>query len=193
MFAKRLVVVTGKGGVGKSTIAAALGVAAAKRGLRTIVAEVAACSEVVSVLGAQPPDRLREPELEPGLHHVSIDSRSAMEEYVRAEVPGRLPAAILLRSRIFEPLVAVTPGMGELLTIGKVWELTQRPRRRPSDRPYDLVILDGPASGHAVTLLTAPRTFSSIARVGPIARQGDAIDSMLRDSRSDQRHRRGHA
>ncbi|MDQ2895027.1 MAG: P-loop NTPase [Actinomycetota bacterium] len=182
-IAERLIVVVGKGGVGKSTVAAALGVAAARRGLRTIVAEVAGRSDVVSVLGAPAPDRLRESELEPGLHHVSIDPRSAIEQYLHDEVPGRLPAAILLRSRVFELLVAATPGMGELLTIGKVWELTQRPRGRSSDRPYDLVVLDGPASGHAVGLLTAPRTFSSVARLGPIARQGAAIDRMLRDPR----------
>src|SRR5262249_56353837 len=77
-----------------------------------------------------------------------------------------------------------TPGMRELLTVGKVWELAQRPRRTRGTRPYDLVILDAPATGHAAGLLGAPRTFASIANVGPVARQGAAIDRMLRDRRS---------
>jgi anion-transporting ArsA/GET3 family ATPase len=91
---------------------------------------------------------------------------------------------ILARSRAFDVLATATPGMRELLTVGKVWELTQRPRRTPGVQPYDLVILDAPASGHAAALLGAPRTFASIANVGPVARQGAAIDRMLRDRRA---------
>jgi anion-transporting ArsA/GET3 family ATPase len=183
MMAKRLVIVTGKGGVGKSTAAAALGVVAARRGLATIVAEVAARSDVARMLGAGSGDRMRESELEPGLHHVAIDPHGAMEEYLREELPGPLPAAILARSRVFELLAAATPGMRELLTIGKVWELTQRPRHKPGARTYDLVVLDAPASGHLLALLTAPSTFGSVARVGPIARQSTGIDRMLRNPR----------
>ena len=106
-----------------------------------------------------------------------------MEEYLREELPGPLPAAILARSRVFELFAAATPGMRELLTIGKVWELTQRPRHEPGAATYDLVVLDGPASGHLLALLTAPRTFGSVARVGPIARQSTGIDRMLRNPR----------
>jgi anion-transporting ArsA/GET3 family ATPase len=72
--------------------------------------------------------------------------------------------------------------MGELLTIGKVWELAQRPRHNRGAIEYDLVVLDGPASGQLAGLLAAPRTFGSIARVGPVARQGAVIDRMLTDA-----------
>jgi anion-transporting ArsA/GET3 family ATPase len=178
---KRLLVVTGKGGVGKSTVAAALAITASGRGLRTIVAEVAARSDVASLLGASGAAPGREVELAPGLHHVSIEPQGALAEYIRDEVPGRVPGMILARSRAFDVLTTATPGMRELLTVGKVWELAQRPRRTPGARPYDLVILDAPASGHAAALLGAPRTFASIANVGPVARQGAAIDRMLRD------------
>lgn len=78
--------------------------------------------------------------------------------------------------------VDATPGMGELLAIGKVWELAQRPRRRRGGRPYDLVVLDGPASGQLIALLRAPRTFGAIARVGPVARQAADIDRFLTDA-----------
>jgi len=180
-IAERLVIVTGKGGVGKSTVAAALGVAALRRGLRTIVAELAGRSDVARVLGGEAANRLHETELDPGLHHVTIDRQPALEEYLREEVPGPLPAAILARSRLFGLFVDATPGMGELLTIGKVWEIAQRPRHKRGARPYDLVVLDGPATGQVLALLAAPRTFSSVARVGPVARQGAAIDHLLRD------------
>jgi len=181
---KRLLIVTGKGGVGKSTVAAALAITASGRGLRTIVAEVAARSDVASLLGARGAAPGREVELALDLHHVSIEPHGALEEYIRDEVPGRVPGMILARSRAFDVLATATPGMRELLTVGKVWELAQRPRRTRGEQPYGLVILDAPASGHAAALLAAPRTFASIANVGPVARQGAAIDRMLRDRRS---------
>jgi anion-transporting ArsA/GET3 family ATPase len=72
-----------------------------------------------------------------------------------------------------------TPGMRELLSIGKVWELSQSQRRTDGAEPYDLVICDAPATGHGVGLLKTPRTFSEIARVGPIAHQGRQIAKTL--------------
>ncbi len=181
LTARRLLLVSGKGGVGKSTVAAALGVAAARRGLRAVVAEVADRRDVAGMLGAEAGRDHHELEIYPGLYHVAIDRRPALEDYLRDEAPGPLPATILARSRAFELFLEATPGMGELLTIGKAWELAQRPRHRRGAQQYDLVVLDGPASGQLVGLLQAPRTFNSIARVGPVARQGAAINQMLCD------------
>jgi anion-transporting ArsA/GET3 family ATPase len=69
----------------------------------------------------------------------------------------------------------------ELVTVGKVWDLAQV-ERRTGGSPFDLVIMDAPATGHALALLRAPRTYANIARVGPIARQAASIDAFLRDS-----------
>ena len=145
-IAERLIIVTGKGGVGKSTVAAALGAAAAGRGLRTIVAELAGRSDVARLLGGEAADRLREVELYPGLHHVRIDRQPAFEEYLREEVPGPLPAVILSRSRVFGLFVEATPGMDQLLMIGKVW--SSRNDRGTGGAPgrTNLVVLDGPAT-----------------------------------------------
>lgn len=179
---KRLLIVAGKGGVGRSTVAAALGLAGARSGLETIVVETAGRGDVARALGGRVGERLAEVELQPSLRHVAISRRPALEEYLRQELPTALPAALVARSRAFELFVDAAPGMSDLLTIGKVWELVQRPRHKPRARPYDLVILDGPASGQLVGLLCAARTFSSVARVGPIARQAAAIDAMLGDA-----------
>jgi anion-transporting ArsA/GET3 family ATPase len=181
LIAKRLLIVSGKGGVGKSTVAAALGMAAVRRGLRTVVVEIAGRRDVAGMLGRKAGERNGEAEVYPGMYHLTVDRRFALVEYLRDEVPGPLPATVLARSRTFRLFVDATPGMGDLLTIGKVWELTQRPRHRPGALEYDLVVLDGPASGQLVGMLAAPRTFSSIARVGPVARQAAAIDRTLSD------------
>jgi anion-transporting ArsA/GET3 family ATPase len=176
---KRLLVVTGKGGVGKSTVAAALGLLAARTGRRVVVAEVARRSDVAGRFGA-PTGSFAERELAPGLFHVSVDPQLALEEYLRDQLPAAF-AELLASSRTFGLLAAATPGMRELLTVGKLWELAQPDRRTPGAEPFDLVVVDAPATGHGVAVLSAPRTFADAARGGPIARQGRLIHGTLSD------------
>jgi anion-transporting ArsA/GET3 family ATPase len=175
---RRLVFVTGKGGVGKSTVATALGLVAARSGLRTIVAELSAQEHVQRAFGSEA-ELFEELELAPGLFTISIDPQHAMEEYLRIKV-GPLGHA-LSASRLFHAFAMATPGMRELLSIGKVWELAQLQRQTRGAAPYDFVVVDAPATGHGVGILKTPRTFADIARVGPVARQGrkiaDTIDN----------------
>ena len=177
---KRLVFVTGKGGVGKSTVAIALGLLAARQGLRTIVAELASQDRIQGLFSEDGErERFRELELAPGLFTISIDPQQAMEEYLRVKA-GTLGQA-LGSSRLFQAFAMATPGMRELLSIGKVWELAQLDRRTRGGAPYDLVIVDAPATGHGVGLLRTPKTFADIARVGPIAHQGQTIADTIAD------------
>lgn len=179
---RELVVVTGKGGCGKSTVAAALAVAAAARGIEVIVAEVDARADVARALGATGrPEPSVEVELAPRLHHVSIDPDSALRHYLADQLPSRALADTLLSSRVFPYFVAATPGMRELLTIGAVWDLTQEESRRTGERLYDLVILDAPATGHGLAMLEAPSTFERAAQAGRIAGQAGQIDALVRD------------
>jgi len=120
------------------------------------------------------------------VHHISIEPEQAFEEYLRDQLPGPL-AQLLITSRSVGVLVAATPGLRELLSIGKVWELAQTARRTPGARPFDLVILDAPATGHGVAILQAPATFAGAARGGPIAYQAATIDALLRDPRPHRR------
>jgi anion-transporting ArsA/GET3 family ATPase len=177
----RLLVVTGKGGVGKTTVAAALGLVAARAGKRTIVAEVARRGDVASAFDREDAAPFEEIELAPGLFHISIDPQDALEEYLRDQLPSGPVADLLARSRLFGLLAAATPGMRELLTVGKLWELAQLERRTPGADAYDLVVVDAPATGHGVAVLTAPRTFAAAAGTGPVARQGRKIDATLSD------------
>ncbi len=168
LFSHRLIFVTGKGGVGKTTVALALGLAAAAAGRRTIVADIQGSGDQ------------QEAELAPGLFRLSVDPQSAMDEYLLVKVPG--PAAQLLRqSRLFAAFAMATPGMRELLCMGKLWELAQFERRTPDADAYDLVVVDAPASGHGAAILRTPRTFADIAQVGPIAHQAQTIAATLRD------------
>jgi anion-transporting ArsA/GET3 family ATPase len=177
---KRVVFVTGKGGVGKTTVAVALGLRAAAEGKRTIVCEVAA-QENASRIFDHAEVGFHEVEMEENLWSISIDPDESMREYVLLQLKVRAMRDMLFRSRIFNYLAAATPGLKELVTIGKIWELAQLDRKVKKGRKYDLVIVDAPATGHGIGFLQTPRTFASIARVGPIHSQAEQLNRLITD------------
>ena len=170
---------TGKGGVGKTTVAAALGLLAARAGKRTVICEVAE-QERLSDLFEVEASGHDERELAPNLHSVSVDPERAKEEWLRYQLKSGTLAGVLGGSSIFRYLSAAAPGLSELVTIGKVWDLAQL-ERRTGGSVFDLAIVDAPATGHGVAMLRAPSTYASVARVGPIRRQALQIDAFLRD------------
>lgn len=179
---KRLVVVTGKGGTGKTTVAAALGLLAARAGKRTVVCEVAEQERLAALFGVEPLGH-KERELAPGLSGVSIDPERAKSEWLRHQLKSGALAGMLGHSRIFQYLTAAAPGLSELVTMGAVWDLAQL-ERRLGGSTYDLAIVDAPATGHGIALLRSPKTFADIARVGPIHRQAKRIDDFVTDSKA---------
>lgn len=182
---RELLVVSGKGGVGKSTLAAALGLLAAERGLRTIVAEVGEQSRLRALFGAGGSEPGEEIELQEGLWSLSIDPDRALLEWLQS-LGGRVSGRVLASSSTFQYFTAAAPGARELVSMVKIWELTQGKRWRGRGSGYDLVVLDAPATGHALGMLDSPRTFGAIARVGPIAGQAERLQQLLLDpARSD--------
>jgi anion-transporting ArsA/GET3 family ATPase len=183
LFEKRLVFVTGKGGVGKTTVAVALGLAAARHGLRTIVCEVAHQERVSRLLGREGVG-YEETEIAENLSAISLDQQHTLEEWVTYQLPSRTLAGLLYKNRVFQHLTAAAPGIKELVTIGKIWELAQLARKTKGARPYDFVVVDSPATGHGLGMLRAPRTFGDIARVGPIRHQADTIHDFIVSDRT---------
>jgi anion-transporting ArsA/GET3 family ATPase len=177
---RRLLYVTGKGGVGKTTVAAALGLAAARAGRRTIVCEVAEQDRVSRAFRRQGVVPETEVMLADNLWAITIDPQRALEEWLARQVGGT-GLRVLARSSAFHYFVAAAPGAKELITVAKVWELAQRERWDRRNRTYDLVVVDAPSSGHGLAMLTTPRTFGEIARVGPIRRQASRVREMLGD------------
>ena len=178
---RRLVYVTGKGGVGKTTVAAALGLAAAEAGRRTIVCEVAEQDRVSRAFQREGVTAETEVQLAENLWAITIDPTKAMQEWLAKQLGGGAPLRLMTRSHAFQYFVAAAPGAKELITIAKVWELAQLSRWDARNRTYDLVIVDAPASGHGLAMLTTPHTFGEIARVGPIRRQASKIEALLGD------------
>jgi anion-transporting ArsA/GET3 family ATPase len=183
LLQRKLIVVTGKGGVGKTTVAGALGLLAAQRGLQTIVVEVGEQQHLPALLEHPQPPRPGELlALSEHLSSLSIDPDRVLADWLRA-LGGRMSARVLLSSSTFQYFVAAAPGARELLSLVRVWELAGGGGQAGRSANADLVILDAPATGHALGMLRSPRTFETIARVGPIAGQAREVGDLLRDPR----------
>jgi hypothetical protein len=174
----KLLVITGKGGVGKTTIAAAVGLLAASSGRRTIVVEVGQESRLPSLFGVAAPQPGVETRLAERLSSISIDPDRALLEWLQV-LGGRVSGRVLASSGTFQYFAAAAPGAKELVTMVKVWQLTRGGARGSRSGNYDLVVLDAPATGHALGMLGSPQTFGAIARVGPIAGQARQLQELL--------------
>jgi anion-transporting ArsA/GET3 family ATPase len=176
--AQRLVVVTGKGGVGKTAVTAALAHVALDAGRRVLAVEIG-CARLGPLLGASEPLGTDPVRLMPALSAAAIEPEDALGDFVQSVLRLRIFARRLLESTSFQVLAAAAPGLAEFLVLHKIngW-LDARRLGRPL---YDVVIVDAPASGHSLPLLDAPRTLGLLARIGPVAETLGALDARLHD------------
>jgi len=184
LFTRRVIFLTGKGGVGKSVVGAALALAARERGKRVLLVEVAAPVEAARLLGGPPGGASggRETEARPGLFTVNLDPASVMEEYVRHVVKLDLLARRVLASPIYHRFLAAAPGLRELMVLGKIMVLAEA-RARFSHRPvFDLIVVDAPATGHGLAFLKVPLAASSAIPVGPVGHNARRVLDLVRDS-----------
>jgi anion-transporting ArsA/GET3 family ATPase len=181
LFDRQMLFVTGKGGVGKTTVAAALALAAAESGKKTIVAEVGGAARAARLLGGSAGPPGEETQVGERLWTHTIEPYKVMEEWIARILGSRSLTHLLVRSNFFRAFADAAPGGAELGEIVKTWELVEGHRWDRRRKGYDLVIVDGPASGHAIGMLRTPGTFADIARVGPIASQSRRVRAWLGD------------
>ena len=176
--AQRLVVVTGKGGVGKTAVTAALAHVALDAGRRVLAVEIGR-ARLGPLLGASEPLGTDPVRLTSAHSAAAIEPEDALGDFVQSVLRLRIFARRLLESTSFQVLAAAAPGLAEFLVLHKIngW-LDARRLGRPL---YDVVLVDAPASGHSLPLLDAPRTLGAIARIGPVAETLGALDRRLHD------------
>ncbi|MGQ0825600.1 MAG: ArsA-related P-loop ATPase [Actinomycetota bacterium] len=167
-----VVIVAGKGGVGKTTVTAALAVAAARAGLSVLVVEVEGKSGLAAMFGAPPLD-YDEAQLEPGIRARFLTSDAALVEYLRTHGMRRISKR-LVASGALDVVATAVPGMKDILVLGKVKSLEEA-------RAADLILVDAPAAGHAITFLLSARGLLDAVRVGPVRKQAADVASLLGD------------
>ncbi|PIP37188.1 MAG: hypothetical protein COX19_17265, partial [Desulfobacterales bacterium CG23_combo_of_CG06-09_8_20_14_all_51_8] len=111
-----------------------------------------------------------------------VDPRAELEAYVRAHVSPGFIAGKIIRSRLFDYLFEAAPGLKEVMSLGRLWRWETSGRNLP-DAAFDLIIVDAPATGHALSLLRLPDMLIHMIRVGPVANQIRKLQSLLKDPR----------
>jgi anion-transporting ArsA/GET3 family ATPase len=171
---RKILFVTGKGGVGKTTIAASLALLAAQQGKRTLVGEVDAKGNLADFFEIGPTS-FKEREVAPGLFAMSMDTEESLKEYLSLQLKIPLVARLGPLARTFDFVANAAPGVKEILTIGKfLWEVRER--------SYDLVVVDAVATGHITGQLAAPQAIQELVQVGLVRDQTGWMLDILGDA-----------
>ncbi len=183
LLERRLLIVTGKGGTGKTSVAASLASVAAQRGIDCVLVETAGSSELAELIcdGPPPPGDGREPvRISRHLFFLRIDPETALREYLELQLRARPLVPIVMRTPGFRSLLAAAPGWRELITLGKLWHLETRVA---NGRPrWGLLVVDAPSTGHGLSFLSVPKVVVGTVRLGPLHRHTLAVQELLTDS-----------
>jgi anion-transporting ArsA/GET3 family ATPase len=176
LFERRLIVVLGKGGVGKSTTSAALASCAARQGIRTLLMETDSRAPVAAALGVE--RSFKPAPVRAGFSTMVLEGGHALDEYLALVLPGRAVLKAVFASRLYQFFVQAAPGLRELMMLGKVcYELSSKDRHAR----WDLVVIDAPASGQALSLLKMPTAARATFGTSVVGQEAENIERTLHD------------
>ncbi|HEV2754787.1 MAG TPA: ArsA family ATPase [Actinomycetota bacterium] len=183
----RILIVSGKGGVGKTTVAAALAVVAARHGRRVCIAEVDRKGTLPrlfggAALGYEPR------QLSPGVFGMNIVPEAALAEYLEVQYHMKRISKAFTSTHFVDYITAAAPGLKDILMLGKIWYLEQGRDHGRGVGDFDTIIVDAPAAGHMLTFLSAPMGLADAVRLGPVKRQSDWLVEMLQDPKRTRVH-----
>jgi arsenite-transporting ATPase len=176
LFARKLLLVTGKGGIGKTLIAASLGQTAAEAGRRVLIVENATTDQVPPLFGFAPVGH-QTLKISQGLECINLNADANFRDYVVKHLGQKRLFDTVLSHKVVQSFIAMIPGLAQLMILGRLFyecELAPEPR-------YDLVIFDAPASGHFMSLMTTPDAVLSSNLGGPLRRETERVKAFLGD------------
>jgi len=175
---RRLLFVTGKGGVGKSTVTAATALLAADQGRKVLLVEVDAKGNLTNLF-EHPPVGFDPVQVHPGVFAMQLNTEASLREYLKLNLRIPMVGRIGPIANVFDFVANAAPGVKEILTVGKVcWEVQESLAGRAD---WDLVIVDAAATGHVLAQLDAPRTIRELVQTGPIRSQTEWMMEILSD------------
>jgi anion-transporting ArsA/GET3 family ATPase len=183
----KILVISGKGGVGKTTVAAALALVAARNGRKVCIAEVDRKGTLPKLFGGG--ELSYEPRMvSPGVWGMNIIPDLALAEYLDVQYHMKRISRVFTSSQFVDYITTAAPGLKDILVLGKIWYLEQNRQDTRGEKNFDTIIVDAPAAGHMLTFLSAPMGLSDALRVGPVRRQSDWLVQMLRDPKRSRVH-----
>lgn len=174
----RFVIVAGKGGVGKSTVSAALGLLSARSGVRTLIVEFSAHQKVPALFDKESA-AYEIQELEPNLYSLAIQPEPALHEYALRKVRFERVYQTIFENDAVKRLLAMVPGMNELLLLGKAFDLERE--HKHGEPAWGRIIVDSPATGHGVSLFRLPSAILGVIERGPMADELRKMRDLLMD------------
>jgi anion-transporting ArsA/GET3 family ATPase len=175
---RRLLFFTGKGGVGKSTMAAATAILAAEHGRRVLLVEVDAKGDVTALF-EHAPVGFTPKEVQPGILAMAMDTEASLQEYLRLNLKVPVLGRLGPLAKALDFVATAAPGVKEILTVGKIaWEVREAIEGRAD---HDIVIVDAAATGHIVAQLGAADAIQELVDVGPVRSQTEWMSDLLSD------------
>ena len=181
LFRRRLLMVVGKGGVGKTTVASALAIEATRAGCRTLLIEVDGVGRAAQLFGAEADEPGQVRDIGPRLCLMNVEGTAALAEYLSMIVPVKRVMQSVFKSRVYQYFVAAAPGLKELMTVGKIWYEADRVEEATGERVWDLVIVDAPATGHSLQYLAMPQAAYDAFGGGLVRRDAKRVVDGLQD------------
>lgn len=178
LYDRRLILVVGKGGVGRTTVASAIASEAAKRGKKTLLVEVNANDRIGAYFGKPPLGSDIAP-LANNLSGVNTNPAAALAEYGMMVLRFKSVYEMVFENRVTKAFLRAIPGLDDYSILGKVWYATTEEKR---GKPvWDTVVFDMPASGHAASMLKVPWVIKDTVPEGPLTRDARTIIELLQD------------
>ena len=173
MQRSKLLFITGKGGVGKTTVSTMIGQAAAHRGQKTLIVEVNGSLQVPFIYNSESKHYQITP-LDHNLYSMSLTAELAIEDYIVQQLRSRRLYKLAFQNRFIKPLLNGAPGLHNAVQIGKIFELV-------CSGDWDLIVVDAPATGHGITMLDAARHMMELTQIGPMYEANKEVEAVMTD------------
>ena len=174
----KILFVTGKGGVGKTSVSIMLGLKSASKGIKTLIVQTYGAQRISSFF-QKPPAQYTPQQIYTNLYTMSITADQAIEEYALQQLKFRKLYQLIFENRFAKPLINGAPGLHDAVHLGKIFDLVEREK-------WPQIIVDAPATGHAISMLRSAKTMMELTKVGPMYNSNKLVHDLFSNPKITQ-------